>query len=74
MFRSIKIIFQPNYLMFFTLKMENFACFSCISSKNLVSLQRNKTSRKHGFYSQKRWHFLVVSLWFSCHKSMVYGV
>ena len=33
--------------------MEIFAYFSCISAKNIVSLQRNKASRKHGFYSKK---------------------
>lgn len=42
--------------------MEIFACFSCISAKNLVSLQHNKTGLKHGFYSQKGWHFRLVTM------------
>ena len=42
--------------------MEIIARFSCISAKKLVSLQHNKTGLKHGFYSQKGWHFRLVTM------------
>ena len=69
MFYFIKNIFRLIFLMFFVSEMEIFACFS---AKNLVSLQRKKTSRKHGFYSQKGWHFRVVTMALSRRKSMVF--